>query len=106
MAPPSSVKHDQAKYTKQKRMRRREQSLLLTQLDRLLPVEARRGGFKGCGHRSPGLLGRSVLQVLSDTIGHVIDLHARNMRKKNAGKMTAVSGQEPSQQSAPDYRSG
>ena len=105
----SARKHDQAakvKYTKQKRMRRREQSLLLSQLDRLLPTEARKGGFKGCGHRSPGLLGRSVLNVLSDLIEHVKDLRARSMLKESSSDRAQRSEVLLQAQQPPDYREG
>jgi hypothetical protein len=102
-------KHDQAakvKYIKQKRMRRREQSLLLSQLDRLLPTEARKGGFKGCGHRSPGLLGRSVLNVLSDAIEHVKDLRARSMLKETSSNRAPRSEALLQARQPPDYREG
>jgi len=68
----------QLRYQKQKRMQRREQNLLLSKLDSLLPEEARHGGFKGCGHRSAGVSGRSVLNVLTDVVKYVKGAKARS----------------------------
>lgn len=71
-------KSAQLRYQKQKRMQRREQNLLLSKLDSLLPEEARHGGFKGCGHRSAGISGRSVLNVLTDVVKYVKSARARS----------------------------
>ena len=50
--------------------------MLVSKLDRILPEEARRGGFKGAGPRSAGVWGRSFLNVLTDTIEHVKNIGA------------------------------
>ena len=63
--------HGKVKHTDRKRKRREEQNMLVATLDRILPEHARRGGFKGAGLRSPGVWGRSFLNVLTDTIEHV-----------------------------------
>ena len=54
-----------------KRRVRDEQNELLASLDKLLPGDARRGGFKGAGPRSAGGLGRSTFNILTDTIHHL-----------------------------------
>jgi len=64
------------KHTDRKRKRREEQNTLVSKLDRILPEEARRGGFKGAGPRSAGVWGRSFLNVLTDTIEHVRNIGA------------------------------
>ena len=52
--------------------------MLVAKLDRMLPDDARRGGFKGAGPRSAGVWGRSFFNVLSDTIEHLKGLGPRS----------------------------
>ena len=52
--------------------------MLVAKLDRMLPDDARRGGFKGAGPRSAGIWGRSLFNVLSDTIEHLKGLGPRS----------------------------
>ena len=61
-------------HTDRKRRRREEQNTLVARLDRLLPDESRRGGFKGTGSRSAGVWGRSFFNVLSDSIEYLKNL--------------------------------
>lgn len=68
--------HGKLKHTDRKRKRREEQNTLVAKLDRILPEDARRGGFKGAGPRSAGVWGRSFLNVLTDTIEHVKNVQA------------------------------
>ena len=69
-------------HAERKRRRLVEQNQLLATLDRLLPDDARRGGFKGAGPRSAGVWGRSVFNILTDTIHH---LRAQNMGNLDGG---------------------
>ena len=64
----------QAEHVVRKRRRRNEQKELVATLDGLLPESSRRCGFKGAGFRSPGVAGRSLFNVLSDTLEHVRSL--------------------------------
>jgi hypothetical protein len=70
------------KYTDRKRKRREELNSLVSTLDHLLPAEARRGGFKGAGPRSAGVLGRSFINVLTDTVEHLKILEAHALSRK------------------------
>lgn len=65
-----------------KRKRRGELNTLVSALDNLLPAEARHGGFKGAGPRSAGVMGRSLINVLSDTVEHLKILEARALSRK------------------------
>lgn len=64
------------KPAQRKRRVRDEQNELLASLDKLLPGDARRGGFKGAGPRSAGGLGRSTFNILTDAIHHLRSQHA------------------------------
>ena len=97
--PASLAAQDQngkVKHTDRKRKRREEQNLLVATLDRILPEDARRGGFKGAGLRSPGVWGRSFLNVLTDTIEHV----------KNVGAGAAASKPKTLTELSLSYRDG
>ena len=65
---------------------------LIARLDQALPVGSRSKPFKGAGPRAIGIQGRSLLNVLSDCIGHVKHLHlnaASNLVDKRAYTLTA-----------------
>ena len=64
------------KEQQRKRRARGEKNELLASLDTLLPDDARRGGFKGAGSRSAGVMGRSTFNILTDTIHHLRAHHA------------------------------
>ena len=65
---------------------------LIARLDQTIPVGSRSKPFKGAGPRAIGIQGRSLLNVLSDCIGHVKHLHlnaASNLVDKRACTWTS-----------------
>jgi hypothetical protein len=58
-----------------KRMEREIRKDLIARLDHAIPVGSRSKQFNGAGPRAVGIHGRSLLNVLSDCIGHVKHLH-------------------------------
>ena len=63
------------KHAENKKQCRRQGSILIANLDRILPEAARRKAFKGAGMRSPGIHGRSTLNVIADCVDHIKGLH-------------------------------
>ena len=60
------------KYNARKRERREERNSLVSALDQALPHDVRRCcDFRGAGTRSAGLLGRSITNVLADTVEYL-----------------------------------
>ena len=68
--PTASKRHSLAK--KKQRM---ERNAYIAALDVLLPDKARSKVFKGAGSRSPGTQGRSIFNVLTDSIAHIKTMH-------------------------------
>jgi hypothetical protein len=77
--------HVRLRTAQRKRSRRDEQNELLASLDSLLPKGARRAGFKSAGNRSAGVLGRSLFNILTDTIHHL------RVRAQNKGNLDGVT---------------
>jgi len=80
-----SALHVRLRTAQRKRSRRDEQNALLASLDSLLPKDARRAGFKSAGNRSAGVLGRSLFNILTDTIHHL------RARAQNEGNLDGVT---------------
>ena len=59
------------KYNARKRERREERNSLVSALDQVLPHDVRSCDFRGAGTRSAGLLGRSITNVLADTVEYL-----------------------------------